>query len=350
MNEKQGAMRIDARAWLLWVAAFAAITMVARNPIYSIAVILIARVVSLSCGDASIPGSGLPIIRVGIAILIFSTLFNGLSVHVGDTVLFRLPSWIPWIGGPVTLEAAVSGIGAGLLLLSLLAIFAAFNRVVPSSELVRLTPRALRDLGVVLLIAVTYLPETKLQLQRIREAQAIRGHRFQGIRAWRPIVIPLLIGGLERAMGLAEAMVARGYGATSDVRQPLHVQLGFAFGLLAALAGWVLTFWTSWLGWLLMGTGVATVVLLLLLLGRRTRHTQYQLRRWSPLESATVAGTAPALILILVPLPFVDRTTLLYSPYPSLTPPGIDPLIALALFCLLVPAVISLVGRLQLHD
>ena len=36
---------------------------------------------------------------------------------------------------------------------------------------------------------------------RIREAQAVRGHRVQGIRDWLPIVVPLLVSGLERAMG-----------------------------------------------------------------------------------------------------------------------------------------------------
>ena len=321
MNERQVARIIDARAWVLWVAALAAISMVARNPLYSVAVILIARIVATKCGDESSPGTGLPLVRIGIAILIFSTLFNGLSVHIGDTVLVRLPSRIPWIGGPITLEAAVFGMGTGLLLLSLFAVFAAFNSVVPSSELVRLTPGALRDLGVVLLIAVTYLPETKLQLQRIREAQAIRGHSIQGVRSWRPIVIPLLIGGLERAMGLAEAMVARGYGATSDVHQPLFIQLGLAIGLLFALAGWVLTFWTPWLGWLLLGTGITVVALLMLRIGRRTRHTQYRERRWTTSESVIVAGIAVALILTFAPLSFVDRTTLFFSPYPSLNLP-----------------------------
>ena len=48
-------------------------------------------------------------------------------------------------------------------------------------------------------MAITYVPETARHFQRIREAQAIRGHRLRGLRDWRPIVIPLLVGGLERA-------------------------------------------------------------------------------------------------------------------------------------------------------
>ena len=82
-----------------------------------------------------------------------------------------------------------------------------------------MAPRAFYDLGVVVLIALTYVPQTMQQWQRIREAQAIRGHRWRGVRDWQPLVIPLFIGGLERAMALAEAMVARGYGATARRQQ-----------------------------------------------------------------------------------------------------------------------------------
>jgi energy-coupling factor transport system permease protein len=344
MNEKQVPPKIDALAWVIWVAAFAAISMSTRNPIYSIAIILIARLVGTACGIANSPTSGLPIARIGIAIVLFSILFNGLSVHVGETVLFTLPERLPWIGGRITLEATVYGLGTGLLLLSLLAVFVAFNSVVRSSDLVRLAPGAFRDLGVVILIAVTYVPETKLQLQRIREAQSIRGHRLRGIRSWRPIVIPLLVGGLERAMGLAEAMVARGYGATSDIGQPLRIQLALAGGLLFALAGWVLTFWIPWMGWTLLGIGLLTVSILLQRLGKRTPRSKYQERRWTYAESAVLGGAAFALIVTFVPLPFVDRSTYLFSPYPTLGMPGVDPLGAVALAALMIPA---FVGRLQ---
>ena len=76
--------------------------------------------------------------------------------------------------------------------------------VVPTAELAGLTPTALYELGLVLLVAITYVPETARHFQRIREAQAIRGHRLRGLRDWRPIVIPLLVGGTGlyfRALG-----------------------------------------------------------------------------------------------------------------------------------------------------
>lgn len=238
-------VNLDARAWILWLAAAVIITMLAGSPFYTLLILLAARVVGVVCGQNE-AGLSLPLARIGVIILTVTAVFNALMVHIGQTVLFRLPPGWLWIGGPITMEAVVYGLGNGLILLALLVIFTTLNNVLSTAELVRLTPPALRDLGVVLLIALTYLPETTRQLRRIREAQAIRGHQIRGWRDWRPVLIPLLIGGLERAMGVAEAMVSRGYGATADAHQPLAHQLALVIGLLAAFAGWVLSFWLGW--------------------------------------------------------------------------------------------------------
>ena len=176
--------RPDTRVWILWVLISALLVMLGRNPLYLVILLLVSQVVG---GVRGIPGQGisLPLWRLGAIILLFSTLFNALFVHVGTTVLFRLPSAWPLVGGPVTLEAAAYGAANGLMLLTLLSIFLTFNRVVPMGELVRLAPRAFYDLGVVVLVAMTYVPETTRHLQQIRDAQAIRGHEVRGLRDWR---------------------------------------------------------------------------------------------------------------------------------------------------------------------
>jgi energy-coupling factor transport system permease protein len=324
-------VHFDARAWVIWVGVMAALAIMTRNPLYHLILLLLARLVSATCATPD-HGFRLPLLRLGAAVLLFSMIFNALSVHIGATVLFRLPPNWPLIGGPVTLEAAVYGAANGLLLVTLLAIFAAFNAIVLTSDLVRLTPRALRDMGLVVLLAVTYTPETIRQLQRIREAQAIRGHRLRGLRDWRPVAIPLLIGGLERAMALAEAMVARGYGATSDVRQPLLVQLGLTAGLAAAFAGWLLTFWFGWPGWLLLAVGVVLILALIWRLGRHTPYTRYHFQPWTKWDTWLVLTAVLPLLVLLA----VDRPS--YSPYPILSLPTFDPVLGLALLGLALPA------------
>lgn len=328
---------IDARAWLVWLTAVVVIIMTTRNPLYLILLLVVTQAVSTNFPP---PAFQLPLGRFALVILSFSAIFNALSIHVGQTVLFRLPVNWPLIGGNVTLEAAVFGLINGLLLLTLLALFLTFNQVVAAGDLIRLTPRALYDLGLVMLIAITYVPETIQQLQRIRDAQAIRGHQLQGWRDWRPVAIPLLVGGLERAMNLAEAMVARGYGATRNEGQPLWVRLGLAFGLAAGLAGWLLTFWLAWLGWSLLLLGLAIMGLVLWQQGQRVQVTRYRPNRWSARETLVVITAVLPLLLIFIPSPFVPADALFYTTYPSLTLPPFNPWVGLSLALYALPALV----------
>ena len=177
----------------------------------------------------------------------------------------------------------------GLILVTLLAIFFAFNDLVPVSELVRLAPQALANVGLVVLIAVSYVPETMRHLERIREAQALRGRDLSGLRDWQPLLIPLLIGGLERSMNLAETMVARGYGASADARLALTPQLGLLASLALALTGWLLTFWNPLLGGSMLALGILAMLLVYWRMGRRMPRTTYESDRGEP-----VTGWWPA--------------------------------------------------------
>ncbi len=325
----------DSRAWLVWVMAAAAAAMLTRNPLYILIILLAARLVTVTHG---LPGQGLPLSlwRLGGLILTFSAFFNALFLHVGQTVLLRLPAAWPLIGGAITLEAVVAGASNGLVLLTLLAVFVALNAIVPVHELVRLLPRALRDLGVVILIAITYVPATMQHVQRIREAQAIRGHQLRGLRDWRPIVIPLLVGGLERAMGLAEAMVARGYGATDSNRQQTGVRAGFLLGLATMLAGWFLAIWIGWPGWLLLAAAGLLLWALVWRLGVHYPRTQYHSRQWQPRDGLLLAAGLLPLLAVLAPLP--GRASLVYEPFPQLALPAFSPVMGLLLACLALPA------------
>lgn len=331
----------DARGWMTWLLAAVVMTMITRNPFYTLVVLLAVRLVDVVC---ALPNAGLnlPLARIGLVLLTFAMVFNTLFVHVGETVLFRLPGSWPYIGGPLTLEAAAFGAGNGLILLTLLVIFTTFNEVVTTGELVRLAPRALRDLAVVVLIGLTYVPETMRQLRRIREAQAIRGHQVKGLRDWQPVLIPLMIGGLERAMGVAEAMVSRGYGSTTDARQPLSVQLLLLAGLLASFVGWMLSFWLGWPGWLVMAAGIVAIGALLWRLGQQTPFTRYRTERMTGWNVGLMGTAVLSILLLIVPLPFLNRTTLAYSPYPRLALPGFDVFIGLILLLLIYPAVVVL--------
>lgn len=331
--------RFDARAWVIWLLAGGVLGITVRNPLYLALLLFISRLIHAICASPQAQGWRFPFWRVATLIMVFSTLFNLLTVHVGETVLLTLPlSW--WlVGGPITAEAAVFGFLNGLSLVTLLSFFLAFNAVVPTSELARLTPGAFYELGLVMMIAVTYVPETARQFQRIREAQAIRGHRLRGVRDWRPIVLPLIVGGLERALNLAETMVARGYGSTEG-RLPLRSRLVFLVGLLLVLAGALRVAWGGGDGWLLVMGGVAVVVGALLDLERRARRTHYRPRSWMAVDTL-VASLALIPLVVLLLLSATGRVDLGYVPYPRLLWPPFSLSVGVLLLGLVAPAAVE---------
>jgi energy-coupling factor transport system permease protein len=339
---------LDARVWLLWALTTLMAVSSTRNPLYVVLLMLVTTVVGVACAPDQGRRAPLSPLRFAALAIPLSALFNGLTVHVGDTMLLCLPDWIPLLGGPLTLEAFAFGAMNGLALTVIFSGFAVFNQVTPVRDMVQLTPRAFHEAGVVLSIALTFIPQTTRSLNQIREAQAVRGHRLRGLRDWLPIVVPLLVSGLEHSMGLAEAMVARGYGAVSDRAQPLRTQGLLVTGLLALLGGWLaFLFLPSWkevaVGAMLGGAGLILGVVWLA--GRAVSYTVYRKRRWTARDTLAVLGCGLALAVVLLPLPLADRGTLVYSPYPSLTLPVFDPFVGMGLLGLLVPAALTGGGR-----
>lgn len=330
---------LDPRMWLLWALTVLITVSSARNPLYVAILLLIAMVVGVTCATEDRQRAPLSPLHFGMIAVPLSALFNGLTVHFGDTVLVVLPDWLPLLGGAVTLEAIVFGAVNGLTLTVIFSSFSIFNAVTPVRDLIKLTPRAFHEAGVVLSIALTFVPQTTRSLRSIREAQAVRGHRVQGLRDWLPIVVPLLTSGLERSMGLAEAMVARGYGAVSDQAQPVRRQALLALGLLVLLTGWLLVLFRpsrQLIAAGMMALGALLIGSVVWLTGRSVSHTVYRTRRWTYRDTATLVGCALTLAVTVT-----QREALYYSPYPRLTAPSFNPLVGLGLLGLLSPALIA---------
>ncbi|HEY3110237.1 MAG TPA: energy-coupling factor transporter transmembrane protein EcfT, partial [Chloroflexota bacterium] len=150
-------------------------------------------------------------------------------------------------------------------------------------------------------------------------------------------VVPLVVGSLERSSGLAEAMVARGYGAVVERAQPARLQALLAAGLVLLLGGWL----ASLLDESLRLAGAAGVLLgalailaALRLAGRAAPRTSYRRSGWGWRDGAI--GLAVALSLAL----FLAGPTY-YSPYPAIAPPPFDPSLGLGLLLFLAPAIVA---------
>ncbi len=328
------------RSWIIWIASIVAVALSTRNPLYLVLIMLVAQIVNVRMASAN--GTAVPTwwLRFGALAVPLSALFNAISVHFGDTVLLTIPGSVPLLSGIVTLEALVYGALNGLLITAVVSVFSVFNIAVPAYQLVRSTPRAFQSMGVTIGIALSFIPQTARRFKEVREAQAVRGHRVRHLRDWLPLWLPLLIGGLEQSTQLAEAMVARGFGATANRHSSLQTRTLLALGLVLILSGWLASFIVKGIAIAaiaIMAVGVLTIGTGLWLSGQAVPHTVYRPQQFTLLDGLCLVSSIIVAGLLLLPIPFIAQTTLQYYPYPALTPPLFDPTIGLLMLAWLSP-------------
>jgi energy-coupling factor transport system permease protein len=142
-----------------------------------------------------------------------------LGVPIPGTTLFtlptlQLPQWIAGIrvGGPVTAERLSSTLGEVMIIVGVIALFAAASSLTSPHRAIRALPFAFYQLGLILTIATSVFPQLVISLKRIKLARRLRGQSPSGLRNWRMIAMPLLEDALERSLDLAAAMESRGFG------------------------------------------------------------------------------------------------------------------------------------------
>lgn len=326
--------RATAWPWLLWALALLAVAYTARNPLY----LALALVVLWAVGESL----GRPLsLRLLLTLVGLATAWNFVAVHAGATVLFRLPADWFLIGGAYTLEAALFGALNGLALAIILGAFGLLMGQLSPRDVVRLLPPALYEVGLVLSLALAFLPQSRETLEQIRQAQAVRGHRVRGLRDLLPLLLPLLITALERALQLSESLEARGFTARRG-RIPASAGRWFLLALGCLLAGsgaYLFAAASLWRGGLLLA-GMGALALGLRRLGQAAPRTSFRPRVAAPREWVIGWGAALALLgwgALLVARPGFAA----YDPYPQLSPPDFSLLAALPLVFLALPALVG---------
>jgi energy-coupling factor transport system permease protein len=349
--------RFHSGAWLLWLLAAMLGALLTHNPYYLALVIAVALWVNTTLsrsagatGDSVAGHTPAGLIRLVVVFTVFVALFKGLWSNNGQTVLWRLPDWWPDIGRVVTLEGLVSAGLDAMQILAVLATFAAFSAGADYYAILRATPQSMRQVGLITSIALTFVPQTVTRYTEVREAQALRGHRIRRVGDLVPLVVPLLGGGIERSIDLAEAMESRGF--SHDPRKgrrvpPILVQLGIATGLALVLAGGTLfAFWPTdlhWSNWVLIFAGVLLIGATLWMVGRGVKRTRYRHTVWRERDSLLTVFSF-GIISILATYKWLAPAALVYNPYPRIAAPPFDPVLAITLIALASPAIILLLG------
>lgn len=337
--------RLDPRAWLIWGAAASLPALLGRNPFPLALVLIVATVVRLAwMGPAPSVVNWAVVARLIGLFTAIGVLFNVLTVRSGDRVIARIPNAVPLVGGAITLNALIYGLLSALAAITLVLVGATMAAGIDWTALVRMLPPGLTTLAVAGSVAFTFLPQTARAFVEIREAQAARGHRVRGVRDLLPLVTPLLNGGLERALTLAESLEARGFGAPRNAhRQPSGLArtaaaLGLAAGVAAGYLFAVGRLWSAALAVLMASLCLTFVV-------RIARpsivaRTRYRETRWRRPDVAVAAASTIAALAVLASAN-LDSASLRYEPYPTLTAPSIGLPLLLALCLLLAPAAVA---------
>lgn len=347
--------------WPIWLLG--GTLTVGSNPLHNLLLLLGAALVTLVCQDDSPVGRAFGFfVRIGLIVIGLRLLLSMVAVGqftYGATPLGRLPLLgLPWwlgglaLGGPFTLEMLAMGVTGGIRLLALLALFGAFNAVADHYGLLRRLPSFLGGIGLVLTIGLAFVPQTLNQLIAIREAQRVRGHRFRTWHDALPLLVPLVSGGLERSLQLAEAMDSRGYGARRTEANSggrLMEQAGSILGLLLLALGLFAAFYRSdpRSGWALTGTGLVILAAVARRVGRTSRRSRYLRERWHIYDLLAILSSI-ALIGVAVLTRRYAVDALVYVPLPTAAMPPFRVWSIAMIALLMVPAgIIAVMDRRQ---
>ncbi|MFD3167004.1 energy-coupling factor transporter transmembrane component T [Herpetosiphon sp. NSE202] len=346
-------------AWVAWLIAALACISQTDQPLYLGLISAVTLVIWQHCAlDSPFQAVVRVMLQLGGVLFGFNLLFSVITASVlrGQTVLFELPSWrLPQLlggiqlGGLITAEQLASGAVRGLRLWTLLLVVGTFNACVNHYRLLRRTPQGFFQLGLVLTISLAFIPQTLLRLRAIRDAQRLRGHRFRSWRDALPLFVPLLSGGLEQSLTLAEAMEAHGFGRTQRGKIASRwTWLGLAGVMLVCAGVWALFFYrtgstAAMLGWLGLALGLLAMLSYWWQANRLIVRSSYRREQW------TRQATIITLLAALAPLGFWlarrSGIAMLYKIYPKVTWPPFEPIVAIAILALLAPLLFKASAR-----
>lgn len=341
---------LHAVTWLVWAVAAAACVQLAPNPLYVALVLAISfLVVSAHRLDTTLARAFPILVGLGVAFALIRVALTALTTHSLDPehLWLTLPSFgLPRLLGGFTVGGTIEGdvvlfaAAQAFAVVGVMGAFGAFNAVASHHELVQATPRAFHEPGLIVSVALAFVPATMAAVSDAREADRARTGG-QVVRRGRLVrlSVPIVESGLERAVSLAESMDARGF--ARQARGPGDRAAGWLGlgGMLALGAGFVALIGRSTdLAVVAVVLGSAALGAAVVLASRSSATSRYRPRQLARRDLA-VGAVALAAPLGLAVLSGVFDQDLFWTPYPMRWPSfSLWPVLCLAL--LAVPVAI----------
>lgn len=247
--------RIDARVKIVLLLIATVAVFAARSP-WALAFWAVLATAALAASGASLKALARTLRPVAV-LLVFIVCANLVSCDgSGDIAL----------AGPVGLSTAGAARAGGavvrivLLVCLALAVSSSTTPTALAEGCVRLMRPLARvgvpvsDVGLMLSMALRFIPLVSEEVQRIRLAQTARGAAFdegsvlRRVRAWASVLTPVVVGLFRRADRVAESMDARLYGSSArrgprpmplDGASRAVLALGVALMALAVIMSWI---------------------------------------------------------------------------------------------------------------
>lgn len=262
---------------------------------------------------------------------VLSTNAQGSHVLV-DLPQIPLPDWVGGIklGGRVSWEALLSALYHGGQLAVMLVCIGAANALASPLRMLRSLPGALYEMQVACVVALTFAPQLVADARRVHAARRLRGRKVRLRSLVRTTFLPVLEGGLDRAINLASSMDSRGFGrvGTADPRRRRIVSGAAIAALIAILVGSYAALSNSlslWGSVTVLAPACALLVASLMLGRSDVGRTRYRPDPWALPEWLVVAcGLVPAVTMIAASASPSDsfglQTTGLQTPQLGLLP------------------------------
>jgi energy-coupling factor transport system permease protein len=336
-------------AWWLWALGLGTAASRTTNPLLLALVVAVAGYVVVSRrGEAPWARAYGFYLRLGLFVIVFRVVFGALfgATLPGPTLVrlpeVQLPDWAAGVrlGGEVTRETVAAAAYQGLQLATLLGCVGAANALANPKRLLRALPAALYEVGVAVVVALSFSPQLVEAVSRVRAARRLRGRPDRGLRGLRGVAMPVLEGALERSVELAAAMDARGFGRTTRGRRGRRLAAALTLaGLLGACAGSYGLLDASSpavLGLPLLAAGALVAVAGLAVGGRGAARSRYRPDPWA-LPEWLVAGSGLAATAAVLAAALAGDPGLQPAVAPLTTPP-LPVLPTLGILAALAPA------------